>query len=53
MNEIKNKNKTPKKYSQPSSRGHRECRVRMTFLIAVSIKQIIETCPRRNSKEKK
>ena len=41
VNEIKNK--TPKKYSQPSSNGHREYRVRMTFLVSVSIKLKIQT----------
>ena len=46
VNEIKNK--TPKRYSQPSSRGHREYRVRMTFLVSVSIKLKIQTCPRRH-----
>ena len=40
--------KTPKKYSRPSSRGHREYRERMTFLVSVSIKLKIQTCPRRH-----
>ena len=40
--------KTPKKYSRPSSRGHREYMVRMTFLVSVSIKLKIQTCPRRH-----
>ena len=46
VNEIKNK--PPKRYSQPSSRGHREYRVRMTFLVSVSIKLKKQTCPRRH-----
>ena len=40
------KTKTPKKYSRPSLRGHREYRVQMTFLVSVSIKLKILTCPR-------
>ena len=40
------KSETPKKYSHPSSRGHRECRV--TFLVFDSIKLKMQTCPRRH-----
>ena len=35
--------KTPQKYSRLSSRGHREYRVRMTFLVSVSTKLKIQT----------
>ena len=41
-------NKTPPKYSRPSSRGHRKYRVQMTFLVTVSIKLKIQTCFRRH-----
>ena len=46
------KNKTLKRYSQSSSRGHREYSIRMTFLVSVSIKLKIQTCPRRHYKER-
>ena len=34
----KTMNKAHKKYSQPSSKGHRKCRVQLTFLVSVSRK---------------
>ena len=46
------KSKTPKKYSRPSTREHREYKVRMTFLVSVSVKLKIQTRPRRHWSEK-
>ena len=37
----KTKSKAPKKYSRPSSRGHYEYRVQITFLVPVSIKMSV------------
>ena len=34
----KTMNNTPKKYSRPSYKGHREYRVQIPFLVSVSIK---------------
>ena len=45
--------KTPKKYSRPSSRGHRKYRVQMMFLVSISTKLKIQTCPQRHLKGKK
>ena len=47
----KTKSETPKKYSRPSSKGHREYKVQMTFLVSFSIKLKIQTCPRRHLRE--
>ena len=48
---IRTKSKTPQKYLRPSSRGHLEYRVGMTFLVSVSIKLKIPTCPRHHLRE--
>ena len=50
---TKIRNKTPKTYSRPSSREQREYRVPMTFMVSVSIKLKIQTCPYVIEKKKK
>ena len=40
-------NNALKRHLWPISREHHKCRVQMKFLVSVSIKLKIETCPRR------
>ena len=44
-------NNAPKINLRFSSRGHRKSRVQMTFLVSVSVKLKLRTCPRLYKKE--